>query len=106
LPTSLIRTNLAAHWVSEENLFRGYITDNEAGAVILKALRFEHRTPNLLSLTADGKLECHALVPEERSDGPKTEKHLGAWLLKNMSTVDDLELPGRTDSERQSPLSE
>lgn len=45
----------------EEPLFRGYIADDDVGSVILKALRLDGRLPNILSMTEDGKLECHTL---------------------------------------------
>lgn len=46
----------------EEPLFRGYIPDNATGATILTALRFERMTPNILTLTEQEKLECHAIA--------------------------------------------
>ena len=46
----------------QEDLFRGYIPDDTTGTVILRALRFDRRTPNILSVTKDGKLECNALA--------------------------------------------
>ncbi|MEL6362231.1 MAG: hypothetical protein AAFR21_14230 [Pseudomonadota bacterium] len=45
----------------EEPLFRGYIEDDKTGAVILKALRLEQKTPNVLVVPEQGRLECHAL---------------------------------------------
>lgn len=47
----------------DEPLFRGYIATSAAAATILEALRYEKRVPNVLSLTDEGKLECHALFP-------------------------------------------
>lgn len=45
----------------DRDLFRGYIEDDEAGAIILKALRVEKQSPNVLTISDEGKLECHAL---------------------------------------------
>lgn len=45
----------------EETLFRGYISDNETGAIILATLRLEQKTPNILVVPAKGRLECHLL---------------------------------------------
>lgn len=45
----------------EETLFRGYIANDEDGAVILKALRMEQRTPNVLIVPETGRLECRLL---------------------------------------------
>ena len=45
----------------EEPLFRGYIENNETGAVILKALRLGQKTPNLLVVPERGRLECRLL---------------------------------------------
>ena len=45
----------------DEPLFRGYIGDDQSGAVILKALRLEHRTPSKLLVPKRGQVECHAL---------------------------------------------
>ena len=45
----------------EEALFRGYITDNETGAIILKALRLDYQTPNILVMPEKGRLECRLL---------------------------------------------
>jgi hypothetical protein len=53
--------NFRFHQTYDEPLFRGYISDNETGDTILNALRFEQTTPNILSLSKDGKLECNAL---------------------------------------------
>lgn len=46
----------------EEPLFRGYIDDDETAAIILKALRLEQTTPNILVLPEHGRLECHLLT--------------------------------------------
>lgn len=51
----------------EEPLFRGYIPDNATGATILHALRFERKTPNILSLTDQGQLECHAITTDMKN---------------------------------------
>ncbi len=45
----------------EEPLFRGYIGDDETGKIILKALRLEQKTPNILVVLEQGRLECHLL---------------------------------------------
>lgn len=45
----------------DEPLFRGYIGDDETGTVILKSLRLEQKTPNILLVPERGPLECHAL---------------------------------------------
>lgn len=45
----------------EEPLFRGYIDDDETGAVILKALRLEQKTPNILVVPRHGRLQCRLL---------------------------------------------
>ena len=45
----------------DEPLFRGYIGDDDSGAVILKALRLEQKTPNILVVPEWGQLECHLL---------------------------------------------
>ncbi|MDU9007187.1 hypothetical protein [Sedimentitalea todarodis] len=45
----------------EETLFRGYIADNETGVIILKALRLDYQTPNILVMPEKGRLECHLL---------------------------------------------
>lgn len=45
----------------EETLFRGYIADDKEGAVILNALRLEQKTPNILVVPTNGRLECRLL---------------------------------------------
>lgn len=45
----------------EETLFRGYIANDDEGTVILKALRLEQRTPNVLVVPENGRLECRLL---------------------------------------------
>lgn len=45
----------------EEPLFRGYIDDDETGLIILKALRLEQKTPNILVVPEQGPPECHLL---------------------------------------------
>ena len=45
----------------DEPLFRGYIGDDKTGVVILKALRLEQKTPNLLIVPEHGRLECRLL---------------------------------------------
>ena len=50
----------------EETLFRGYIANDEEGAVILNALRLEQRGPNVLVVPEKGRLECHALKSSAR----------------------------------------
>lgn len=45
----------------EETLFRGYISNNETGTIILAALRLEQKTPNILVVPTKGRLECHLL---------------------------------------------
>ena len=45
----------------EETLFRGYISNNETGTIILAALCLEQKTPNILVVPTKGRLECHLL---------------------------------------------
>jgi len=53
--------NFSFHEQYDENLFRGYIENNEVGHVILKSLRIENRIPNILQGEPDD-LRCEILT--------------------------------------------
>jgi hypothetical protein len=46
----------------DEQLFRGYIEDDETAALILKAVRIERFRPQILRRTEDGKFGCFLLA--------------------------------------------
>lgn len=47
----------------DEPLFRGYIETKEEGEMILKALRVESMSPQIIEQTEDGKIACNLLGP-------------------------------------------